>query len=91
MLKHSVLPAKTRAARVRIYQSMVAKYPGSPREALWQSAPAQIHFAKTLAADVAQHKRRSAGAKKGWAKRKGAVAAVHIGRGGKPSTILVRG
>jgi len=40
--------------------------------AAYQSARSHIHFMKTLKADIAAHKKRSRGAKRGWKARRAA-------------------
>lgn len=42
-------------------------------ESAWNSARAHVHFMERLSADVAEHKRRSRAAKRGWKARRAAA------------------
>lgn len=50
-------------------------WPGEHALAAWDAARSQIAFRERLSADVATSNRRSKAAKKGWKKRRAAVAA----------------
>jgi hypothetical protein len=70
MRLHSSLNRTERAARIHYYKSARARNPETPVLALWIGALRELHFRETLSRDVAEHKRRSKAAKRGWKQRR---------------------
>jgi hypothetical protein len=62
----------TQAERQRTLWNRKANPDRGMQECFWD-ARRSLHFAKTLAADVKSHKRRSAAAKKAWKARRQAA------------------
>lgn len=68
MTPHRSLSHSDQRARLHYYHQ--SRSTGTPTLAAWEGALRELHFRRTLDADVRATKSRSKAAKRGWTKRR---------------------